>query len=129
MTFNPTLKADCDRLIETLEVDFEDASVIHFTEAPRKHLGASIIGKKCAKQIWYNFRHAIAGDFSSKNRTHGQMLRLFNRGHREEDAIRPILERVGFRFIPPPEGEHQQPRTKADMGPLRRLARRHSLFA
>ena len=47
----------------------------------RSHLGASVIGKECARAVWYGWRWAVKPSFS------GQMLRLFNRGHLEEARV------------------------------------------
>lgn len=58
-------------------------------EGFRSHLGASVIGKACARQIWYGFRWAVKGNFS------GQMLRLFNRGHLEEGRVISALMCIG----------------------------------
>jgi hypothetical protein len=44
----------------------------------RPHLGASIIGRECARDLWYSFRWA------SLIRHSGRLLRLFERGQREE---------------------------------------------
>jgi hypothetical protein len=46
--------------------------------ANRQHMGASAIGKDCARAIWYGFR------WFSKPHFEGRILRLFNRGHLEE---------------------------------------------
>lgn len=48
-------------------------------ESPfRSHLGASILGRDCTRELWYNFR------WVRKSRHIGRTLRLFNRGHLEE---------------------------------------------
>jgi len=47
-------------------------------DEPREHLGASLIGRECEREIWYSFRWAKRKKFD------GRMMRLFNRGHREE---------------------------------------------
>jgi hypothetical protein len=44
----------------------------------RPHLGASLIGKECARQLWYTFR------WVSSTSHRGQLLRLFRTGHLEE---------------------------------------------
>lgn len=44
----------------------------------RTHLGASILGRDCAREIWYSFRWATTTTHSAR------MNRLFNRGHLEE---------------------------------------------
>jgi hypothetical protein len=60
-------------------------------EAPfRNHLGGSIIGRKCDREIWYTFRWAKRPSFN------GRMLRLFARGHREEFLFISYLTRVGI---------------------------------
>jgi hypothetical protein len=58
-------------------------------EGFRSHLGASVIGKPCARQIWYGFRWAVKPKFN------GQMLRLFNRGHLEEARFIAALLCIG----------------------------------
>lgn len=58
-------------------------------EKPRGHLGASIIGKECWRQVWYDWRWA------THVKPKGRMLRLWERGHREEPAFIEWLETVG----------------------------------
>lgn len=55
----------------------------------RKHLGASVIGHKCNRQIWYKFRWAKTELVHEPH-----MLRLFRRGHREEPEFIRILEAI-----------------------------------
>lgn len=101
--FNPQVAAHRKMLEDTIDVDFDEASVELLGEDSfRSHLGASIIGKKCSRQIWYAFRWVLKPDFSSKHKTHGQMLRLFNRGQREEAPVMQIMKKQGFRFLDPP---------------------------
>lgn len=58
-------------------------------ESPfRSHLGASQIGRQCARSVWYSFRWATNKQFS------GQMLRLFNRGHLEEPRMVALLQMI-----------------------------------
>lgn len=59
-------------------------------EAPRPHLGASLLGHPCERWLWLSFRWAVRERFS------GRMLRLFNRGQREEGSIVENLRRVGI---------------------------------
>jgi hypothetical protein len=56
----------------------------------RRHLGASIIGKECARQIWYTFRWA------KEVRHHARILRLFERGNLEEERIAKFLAQAGI---------------------------------
>ena len=58
-------------------------------EPGRRHLGASVIGEKCPRKIWYAFRRAKVV------RHGGRLLRLFNRGHREEDRFIEYLTDIG----------------------------------
>lgn len=56
----------------------------------RTHLGASIIGQRCQRAIWYSFRWVKAPTFT------GQTLRLFDRGHSEETKVYYWLKESGF---------------------------------
>lgn len=56
----------------------------------RTHLGASVLGRKCLRQIWYTWRWAHVTKHT------GRLLRLFSRGHREEAALAGYLRSVGF---------------------------------
>ena len=59
----------------------------------RPHLGASQIGKACTRALWYSFRwarpprHIVEHD--------GRIMRLFNRGQREEVEFVRDLRRIG----------------------------------
>lgn len=55
----------------------------------RKHLGASLLGKKCSRALWYTFRWVTA------ERISGRILRLYNRGHLEEGRLVALLEMIG----------------------------------
>jgi hypothetical protein len=55
----------------------------------RTHLGASIIGKDCDRELWYTFRWA------SLKKHGGKLLRLFNRGHLEEPRFLAMLKMIG----------------------------------
>jgi hypothetical protein len=57
----------------------------------RDHLGASIIGHRCDRYLWLSFRWIAAPDHD------GRLLRLFERGQREEDWIVEDLRRAGFK--------------------------------
>ena len=58
-------------------------------EGFRTHLGASVIGKECARQIWYGWRWALKPNFGAR------ILRLFNRGHLEEARFIAMLLAIG----------------------------------
>jgi hypothetical protein len=55
----------------------------------RDHLGASLIGRECARSLWYSFRWATLKRFD------GRMIRLFNRGHLEEPRFVALLVMIG----------------------------------
>jgi hypothetical protein len=58
-------------------------------EAHRSHLGASIVGRDCAREIWLSFRWAWP------NNPEPRMLRLYNRGHLEEGRFIALLLMLG----------------------------------
>lgn len=55
----------------------------------RPHMGCSLLGHKCDRYLWLNFRHAGFEQFS------GRMLRLFRRGQNEEAVIVSDLRAIG----------------------------------
>ena len=55
----------------------------------RDHLGASIIGKSCARALWYDFRWVTPSHHS------GRLLRLFETGQLEEDRLVRNLRATG----------------------------------
>ena len=55
----------------------------------REHLGASEIGHPCTRYLWYKFRWAAKASFN------GAMLRLFQRGHDEEEKLLKYLNGIG----------------------------------
>lgn len=57
----------------------------------RPHLGASIIGRRCHKEIWYSFHWCKAPSFD------GRILRLFETGQLAEDRIVKELEGIGIK--------------------------------
>lgn len=60
-----------------------------YNDGHRWHLGASIIGDDCARKLWYGFRWVHTPQHS------GQALRLFNRGHLEEERFVAWLRGIG----------------------------------
>lgn len=58
-------------------------------ESFRAHLGASLIGRECARELWYSFHWCLEKKFD------GRMLRLFNRGHLEEPRFVALLKMIG----------------------------------
>jgi len=56
----------------------------------RPHLGASQIGRSCTTALWWSFRWA------SEPKHEARTLRLFARGHREEDSLAELLRSAGL---------------------------------
>lgn len=106
MTMNESINLESpeDRLkiVDTLNIDIDTWCEGKYGSENRNHLGASVIGRPCARQLWYIFRWAKKPVFGEgTKRTAGQILRLFNRGHREEISIIEYLEGIGCRFEAP----------------------------
>jgi hypothetical protein len=55
----------------------------------RNHLGASLIGRECPRELWYSFHWSKLVKFD------GRMLRLFNTGHLLEPKLCALLEMIG----------------------------------
>lgn len=80
------IKRDIDAYCETA-----------YDSGHRKHLGASQIGHVCKRHLWYVFRWAKAPSYVNSNGVDhkGRMMRLFNRGHREEQRFVEWLYGIG----------------------------------
>lgn len=78
------------RLAERIKNDIDAFCERTYNDGPRSHLGASEIGDICSKRLWLKFRWAKQEAFS------GRMLRLFNRGHKEELRYVEWLQGIGF---------------------------------
>lgn len=59
-------------------------------DKPRRYLGGSIIGKPCARQLWYDFRWVTFEEFE------GRLLRLFETGHLEEPRLVKNMRDAGI---------------------------------
>ncbi len=59
------------------------------SEGPRRYLGASVIGHPCDRFLWMHFRGI------HRERFDGRMLRLFDRGQREESVFIQELRWIG----------------------------------
>jgi len=75
--------------LETLLPKMDDAYRGKDDAPYRSHLGISLIGKECARDLWYGFRWAQESRFPAR------VLRLFNRGHLEEARFIALLEMIG----------------------------------
>lgn len=77
------------KLAARLCVDIDNYAVKTYDDGHRTHLGASVIGSDCFRYSWMVFRWVKAEKFE------GRMLRLFQRGHREENTFVEYLEGIG----------------------------------
>lgn len=75
----------------------DDATLATADRESRKYLGASVIGEACTRKLWYQFRWCGGEEFSAR------MLRLFERGDREEAVFKQRLESIGFVVRTPTE--------------------------
>lgn len=88
---NKTLTQQMQRaLAQRVKDDINAYCVERFTDEHRTHLGASVIGHACSRNIWYAFRWVRREVFD------GRMLRLFNRGNLEEKRWHEWLRGIGF---------------------------------
>lgn len=78
---------------------------------PRAYLGGSVLGRECERQLWYGFRWATGGE-----KFDGRMMRLFDRGQREEATFVEELRGTGVRVFDLDPGTGQQFRFKACSG-------------
>ncbi|MNJ07250.1 hypothetical protein D3C81_700850 [compost metagenome] len=79
----------------------------------RPHLGMSIIGDECARKLWYEFRWTTQKIFPPN------IIRLFDRGHREEERFVGYLESVGIKvqaFHPETGKQFSYPHADGHMG-------------
>lgn len=79
-------KAIEDRLYQWLDKYSEEK----FPSEHRNHLGVSIIGDRCSRKLWYNFR------WVKLEKHEPRMKRLLNRGHLEEPKFTELLMWMGF---------------------------------
>lgn len=93
----PTDPTNCDLIMPTLDDPRTQTTraIYAWREAqesknpPRQYLGASVIGHACERNLWLSFR--LAG----REKFDGRMLRLFDRGQREESTFVSELRGIG----------------------------------
>ncbi len=78
-------------LKEIQKTTLNEISKLTEAQQHRPYLGMSQLGHSCSRYLWYSFRWCYSDELSAR------LLRLFDRGHREEPAIVKTLERVGIR--------------------------------
>ena len=91
---NLAITNDRDKLASQIEADINKYCADTYNEGHRNHLGASIIGNACSRQIWYIFRWV-------KLEIHeGRIQRLFQVGHEAEPRFITYLKAIGFEVQP-----------------------------
>ena len=60
-----------------------------YNDGHRAHLGGSLIGRECERELWFTFRWATDVHHD------GRLLKLFQRGHREELIFIDDLKQAG----------------------------------
>lgn len=85
-------------LASQIITDINDHTARLYDDGHRNHLGASMIGDDCPRKLWYNFRWCLTPTYiNAKGENHkGRMMRLFNRGHKEEIRFVEWLRGMGF---------------------------------
>lgn len=81
---------DASHIVELIDGHIARTQVAGDSDnTPRSHLGASVLGVDCDRERWYTYRWATKRDFE------GRMLRLFDRGHKEEHRFVTWLRLIG----------------------------------
>lgn len=80
--------------------DINQYAINTYFDKHRWHLGASEIGHECSRYLWYKFRwcgieSGIGKTDEEKLENLGRSVRLWNRGHREEQRFKEFLEGIG----------------------------------
>lgn len=83
---------DKAKLTAMIRTDIDTFSM-SFDDGPRRHLGASIIGDVCSRRLWFKFRWMFRDVFPPR------MMRLFQRGHREEEWLWAMLRACGWTIL------------------------------
>lgn len=73
-----------------IKTDIENWCAREYQDEHRTYLGASVIGHECSRYVWSAFRWLRFEVFN------GRMLRLFDRGHKEEARFIEWLRGIGF---------------------------------
>lgn len=94
-TLNP---AQRKALAAQIAADLDAHTAAIYDDGKRAHLGASVIGQDCRRKTWYDFRWCYTESFADARGKDqkGRMMRLFNRGHKEEFRFVEWLRGMGF---------------------------------
>lgn len=78
-----------DKLVAAIDGAYEHENE-NISYVRGKAIGAGSLGDKCLRRLFYKFRW-----FRRNIKIEGRILRLFDRGHREEPALWAHLEKIG----------------------------------
>lgn len=92
MSDAPIFRADIKLADKTLQA-IDAATLRSAEDGLRPHLGASLIGRPCSRALWYSFR------WCTPQQHEPRILRLFLRGHREEDHLAALLRSAGVNVM------------------------------
>lgn len=108
-------KASLKALTERTRLAVDKFTREYYREDFRNHLGASEIGDKCWRALWYGFRWVNRMQFTAtvdkatgelketSEEKEARMRRLFARGHSEESRLISLLRGAGFGISEGPE--------------------------
>ena len=82
------------QLAKRIANDIDEYIINSYDGGHRWHLGGSQIGEDCKRKLWYIFRWCFRDNYKKPD-NHARMIRLFNRGHREEERFIEWLEGIG----------------------------------
>jgi len=86
---------DLEDLSDKINDEIDNYSLKTLRDKPRTHLGISEIGSPCARQLYYKFHWCGFQTYKTEH-DEARMLRLFKRGHREEERFINYLEGIEF---------------------------------
>lgn len=75
-----------DDIVKKIDKSLQDSIS---TQQPRTYMGASILGKECDRQLWYEYHQPIANN-------NPRIERIFNLGHLLEEYVIKLLKNSGF---------------------------------
>lgn len=83
-------RRELQKIADSVRAKIDTYCQTEYDDGFRSHLGASLIGHKCKRYLWFSFRWVY-------HHVHtGRMQRLFNRGHLEENRIEEWLKGSGY---------------------------------
>lgn len=88
-------ETDRDRIVGKIAAAIDAANIAEYEDGHRSHLGASLMGEKCNRYLWYTWRW-VAKETFRDTKNQARMQRLFNRGHLEELRLVDWLKKAGL---------------------------------